>query len=40
MGATKSDFEKTVGIHPTCAEEIIDLKINKASDPNAKKSGC
>lgn len=40
MGATKKDFESTVGIHPTCSEEVVDLKINKAVDPTAKKTGC
>ena len=40
MGATKQDFDRTVGIHPTCAEEVVDLKVTKAQDANAKKEGC
>lgn len=40
MGATKKDFERTVGIHPTCAEEIVDLKVTKAEQPDAQKTGC
>lgn len=40
MGATRKDFQNTVGIHPTCSEEVVDLKVNKANDPNAKKKGC
>lgn len=26
MGATKEDFDMTVGIHPTCAEEFTTMK--------------
>lgn len=40
MGATKKDFERTVGIHPTCAEEVVDLKQTKAESPDAMKTGC
>ena len=35
MGATKKDFDNTVGIHPTCSEvfylwkEIVTLKVTK-----------
>lgn len=25
MGATKKDFDDTVGIHPTCSEVTIDI---------------
>merc|ERR1712146_546364 len=25
MGATKSDFDKTIGIHPTTAEELVTM---------------
>ena len=25
-GLTKKQFDKTIGIHPTCAEEIVTLK--------------
>eukprot|EP00828_Plagiopyla_frontata_P015823 TRINITY_DN2052_c0_g3_i1.p1 TRINITY_DN2052_c0_g3~~TRINITY_DN2052_c0_g3_i1.p1 ORF type:complete len:399 (-),score=75.97 TRINITY_DN2052_c0_g3_i1:203-1399(-) len=40
MGITLKDLKKTVGIHPTCAEEIVGLEKTKREDPNAKKSGC
>jgi glutathione reductase (NADPH) len=26
MGATKEDFDRTVGIHPTAAEEFVTLR--------------
>ena len=26
MGATKSDFDNTVAIHPTAAEELVTLR--------------
>ncbi|MAH36907.1 MAG: hypothetical protein CL560_03675, partial [Alphaproteobacteria bacterium] len=26
MGATKSDFDATVGIHPTAAEEFVTMR--------------
>jgi len=29
LNATKHDFDMTVGLHPTCSEVFIDLKIRK-----------
>jgi glutathione reductase (NADPH) len=26
MGATKQDFDRTIGIHPTAAEELVTLR--------------
>ena len=26
MGATKQDFDETMGIHPTAAEELVTLR--------------
>jgi len=26
MGATKSDFDRTIGIHPTAAEEFVTMR--------------
>eukprot|EP00029_Vermamoeba_vermiformis_P005557 TRINITY_DN1963_c0_g1_i1.p1 TRINITY_DN1963_c0_g1~~TRINITY_DN1963_c0_g1_i1.p1 ORF type:complete len:507 (-),score=151.68 TRINITY_DN1963_c0_g1_i1:275-1795(-) len=40
LGATKQDFEQTIGIHPTVSEEIILLRISKNSGDNPEKSGC
>eukprot|EP00469_Lotharella_globosa_P000128 CAMPEP_0167805518 /NCGR_PEP_ID=MMETSP0111_2-20121227/21226_1 /TAXON_ID=91324 /ORGANISM="Lotharella globosa, Strain CCCM811" /LENGTH=746 /DNA_ID=CAMNT_0007702687 /DNA_START=63 /DNA_END=2303 /DNA_ORIENTATION=- len=39
-GATKADFDLTVGIHPTVAEEFTTLDITKSSGISAKKEGC
>ena len=40
MGATKSDFDNTVGIHPTVSEEFTLLSITKRSGIDASKKGC
>lgn len=40
MGVTGKVLFDTVGLHPTCAEEIVLMRKTKADDPNAKKSGC
>jgi pyruvate/2-oxoglutarate dehydrogenase complex dihydrolipoamide dehydrogenase (E3) component len=40
IGATKQDFEQTIGIHPTVSEEIILLRITKSSGENPQKTGC
>lgn len=39
-GAKKSDFDRTIGIHPTIAEDITQLSITKASGVSPLKSGC
>eukprot|EP01127_Copromyxa_protea_P013548 TRINITY_DN3668_c1_g1_i1.p1 TRINITY_DN3668_c1_g1~~TRINITY_DN3668_c1_g1_i1.p1 ORF type:complete len:422 (-),score=77.09 TRINITY_DN3668_c1_g1_i1:159-1424(-) len=39
-GATKKDFDGTVGIHPTMAEEIVLLKATKRGGEDPNKSGC
>ncbi len=39
-GVTKKQWDLTVGIHPTCAEELLGLKDTKSSNPGAKKTGC
>ena len=39
-GATKEDFDNTVGIHPTVGEEITTLEVTKSSGVEATKSGC
>jgi thioredoxin reductase (NADPH) len=39
-GATKSMFDSTIGIHPTMAEDITQLKITKASGMSPEKEGC
>lgn len=40
MNATKHDFDSTIGIHPTVAEEMTTLKITKSSGQPAEKRGC
>jgi len=35
MGATKENFDDTVGIHPTCAETIVKLERGVTED-----TGC
>jgi thioredoxin reductase (NADPH) len=39
-GITKAILDNTVGIHPTCAEEVCGLTITKSSGVEAKKKGC
>ncbi|KAM7416133.1 hypothetical protein PAMA_018281 [Pampus argenteus] len=39
-GATYSHLLKTIGIHPTCAEELIKLNITKRSGLDATVTGC
>jgi thioredoxin reductase (NADPH) len=39
-GARKRDFDNTIGIHPTVAEDITQLRITKSSGESAKKEGC
>ena len=40
MGATKSDIEATIGIHPTCSEVITTLAITKDSGIDITPGGC
>jgi len=40
LGATKSDFDSLVGIHPTCAETFTTLEITKSSGLSSEKKGC
>ncbi|NXA39111.1 TRXR2 reductase, partial [Eudromia elegans] len=39
-GATYAQLMKTIGIHPTCAEEITKLHITKRSGLDATVTGC
>ncbi|XP_061459351.1 thioredoxin reductase 2, mitochondrial isoform X2 [Rhineura floridana] len=39
-GATYSQLMKTVGIHPTCAEEVVKLHITKRSGADPTVTGC
>lgn len=39
-GATYTQLLQTVGIHPTCAEEVIKVNITKRSGLDATVTGC
>jgi len=40
MGVKKSDLDNTIGIHPTIAEEFVNLKITKNSGKEYEKTSC
>ncbi|KAL3321250.1 Thioredoxin reductase 2, mitochondrial [Cichlidogyrus casuarinus] len=40
LNATKEDFDRTIGIHPTCAEIFTTLRVTKSSGMAAEKTGC
>lgn len=40
LGATKADFDATVGIHPTCAENFTTMYTTKSSGVDVATSGC
>jgi len=40
LKATKNDFDLTVGIHPTNAENLTTMKISKGSGLSAEKTDC
>lgn len=39
-GLTKQKLTSTVGIHPTCAEEVVKLHITKRSGIDPTVTGC
>ena len=39
MGATKADFDRTIGIHPTAAEEFVTLRTPDAHDGRGEGGG-
>lgn len=39
-GLTLEELNSVVGIHPTCAEELVDVSVSKKSGVDANKSGC
>lgn len=39
-GLTKDVLDQCVGIHPTIAEEVTDLHIDKDEEPNPIKTSC
>lgn len=40
LGMKKRDLDLTVGIHPTTAEEIVNLKVTKRSGEKFEKETC
>ncbi|XP_074644257.1 thioredoxin reductase 1, cytoplasmic-like isoform X2 [Tubulanus polymorphus] len=40
VGATKEDFDATIGIHPTCSEKFTTLDITKRSGLDTEEAGC
>jgi len=40
LGATKADFDNTVGIHPTVVEEFTTMHVTKRGGGSAEKTGC
>jgi thioredoxin reductase (NADPH) len=40
LGLKKSDLDRTVGIHPTVSEDLLDLDITKRSGKDYIKTGC
>ena len=40
MGATKEDFDATIGIHPTCSETFTSLSVSKSSGIEVASQGC
>jgi len=39
-GLTKHAFDETIGIHPTCAEEVVGLAVKKSEQAVVVKDGC
>lgn len=39
-GATKEDFDATIGIHPTCSETFTTMHVTKRSGESAEVTGC
>lgn len=40
LGATKQDFDRTVGIHPTVSEVFTTLSTTKRSGKDVSAGGC
>lgn len=40
MGVTKDQWDSVVGIHPTMAEDILNLDKNKEEHGEAEKGNC
>lgn len=40
VGLTRDQMESVVGIHPTCAEEVVKLHITKRSGEDPTVTAC
>ena len=40
LGITKQQLDSTIGIHPTAAEEITNMKVTKESGLPYEKTSC
>ena len=40
LGVTKAQLDSTVGIHPTCGEELTTMRVTRRSGENVAKKGC
>lgn len=40
LGLKYEDISDTIGIHPTCSEELVNLQFTKKENPDAAKDGC
>ena len=40
LGATKADFDASIGIHPTCSETFTTMELTKSSGADATQTGC
>lgn len=40
IGVKKSDFDSTIGIHPTCSETFTTLRVTKSSGSQLATENC
>ena len=40
MGLRYADLQRTVGIHPTVAEELVSVSVTKRSGESITQGGC
>jgi thioredoxin reductase (NADPH) len=40
MGITKKDLDSSIGVHPSCSEDLFNLDITKRSGLEYRKTEC
>jgi len=40
LGVTKAQLDSTIGIHPTCGEELTTMRVTRRSGESLAKKGC